>query len=199
MKKIGFNSLRKHIKIESPLFYQAADELGILVMQDMPALRPSQSRTLSNCTEETVLPDATQQQEFQRQLELMITQLKSYTSIFAWVIYNEGWAQITDYYPEFGLTDIVRQLDPTRLVNANSGWFDHGAGDFSDNHHYANPQCGTPWYSTQSSPFDSSRIGFQGEFGGTGRNLSAEHLGKVDQAINQINQTYVFPRREKLL
>uniref|UniRef100_A0A2D3V8N4 Probable hydrolase n=1 Tax=Ramularia collo-cygni TaxID=112498 RepID=A0A2D3V8N4_9PEZI len=190
LKKIGFKFLRKHIKVESPLFYQAADELGILVMQDMPALRPSQTRTLENCTEITILPDAAQQQEFQRQLELMVTQLKSYTSIFAWVIYNEGWAQITDYYPEFELTDIVRQLDPTRLVNANSGWFDHGAGDFSDNHHYANPQCGTPYYSTASSPFDASRIGFQGEFGGTGHNLSAEHLWKVDQAINAINQTY---------
>ena len=120
----------------------------------------------------------------------MVTQLRSYTSIFSWVIYNEGWAQITDpYYPEFGLTDIVRKLDPTRLVNSNSGWFDHGAGDFSDNHHYANPQCGTPYYSIQSSPFDESRIGFQGEFGGTGHNVSAEHLWKVEQAINGINQT----------
>lgn len=67
----------------------------------------------------------------------MVTQLKSHTSIFAWVIYNEGWGQIRDeYYPEFALTDIVRKLDPTRLLNANTGWIDHGAGDFSDNHQW---------------------------------------------------------------
>ncbi|KAM3423475.1 hypothetical protein BST61_g903 [Cercospora zeina] len=191
LKDIGYNMLRKHIKVESPLFYEATDRLGLLVMQDMPSVRPSQSRTLEDCTSVTILPDAAQQQEFQRQLELLVTQFRSYTSIFSWVVYNEGWGQITTPpYPEFGLTDIVRQLDPTRLVNANSGWYDHGAGDFSDNHHYANAQCGTPWYSINSSPYDPSRIAFQGEFGGTGHNVSAENLWKIEQAINTINQTY---------
>jgi hypothetical protein len=191
LKKIGYNTLRKHIKVESPLYYEACDRLGLLVMQDMPSLRPSQSRTLDNCTIATILPDADQQAEFQRQLELLVTQLRSHTSIFSWVFYNEGWGQVTTPpFPEIGLTDVVRSLDPTRLINANSGWYDHGAGDFSDNHHYANPQCGTPWYSINSSPHDPSRIGFQGEFGGTGHNVSIEHLWNVEQAINAINQTY---------
>lgn len=77
-------------------------------------------------------------------------------------------------YPEFGLTNLVRSLDPTRLVDSTTGWYDHGAGDYSDNHHYANPQCGTPFYSIQSSPYDPTRIGFQGEFGGIGNNVSME-------------------------
>lgn len=47
------------------------------------------------------------------------------------VIYNEAWGQITEYYPEFELTERVRQLDPTRLVDSTTGWDDHGAGDFS--------------------------------------------------------------------
>jgi hypothetical protein len=107
------------------------------------------------------------------------------------VIYNEGWGQITyPYYPEFGLTSIVRQLDPTRLVDSTTGWFFHGAGDFVDNHHYANPQCGTPFYSIDSSPYDPAYIGFQGEFGGIGNNVSAAHLWKVEEAILTINQTY---------
>jgi beta-galactosidase/beta-glucuronidase len=101
-----------------------------MLIQDMPSLRPSQTRTLDNCTVETILPNAEQQQEFQRQLELLITQHRSYPSIVTWVIYNEGWGQITDgEYPEFALADIVQSLDPTRLVDATSGWFDHGAGD----------------------------------------------------------------------
>lgn len=107
------------------------------------------------------------------------------------IIYNEGWGQVIQGYPEFGLTDLVRSLDPTRLVDATTGWFDHGAGDYSvsllftlcpndtympdqDNHHYANPQCGSPFYSIDSSPYDPTRIGFQGEFGGIGNNVSIE-------------------------
>lgn len=99
---------------------------------------------------------------------------------------------MTTYYPEFGLTARVKQLDPTRLVDSTTGWYDHGAGDFSvsssfyscfrnalsqypqDNHHYANPQCGSPFYSIQSSPYDPTRIGIQGEFGGIGNNVSID-------------------------
>jgi hypothetical protein len=46
------------------------------------------------------------------------------------VIYNEGWGQSLDGYPEFGLTSMVKSLDPTRLVNSVTGWHDHGAGDY---------------------------------------------------------------------
>ncbi|KAJ5934376.1 hypothetical protein N7466_003923 [Penicillium verhagenii] len=180
LKNLGFNMVRKHIKVEPELFYRACDELGLLVIQDMPALRPLQN----------ILPNAAQQVEFSRQLEILVNQHKSFPSIATWVIYNEGWGQLTDYYPEFELTDRVRQLDPTRLVDSTTGWFDHGAGDFSDNHHYANPQCGTPFYSIDSSPYDDTRIGFQGEFGGIGNNVSIEHLWNNQNAINTINQTY---------
>ncbi|KAJ5106511.1 hypothetical protein N7456_003186 [Penicillium angulare] len=190
LKKLGFNMVRKHIKVENELFYRACDEMGLLVIQDMPALRPLQSKTLSNCTSQTYLPDATQQEEFTRQLEVLINQHKSFPSIATWVIYNEGWGQITSYYPEFALTDLVRQLDPTRLIDSTTGWYDHGAGDFSDNHHYSDPQCGTPFYSTASSPYDDTRIGFQGEFGGLGNNVSIEHLWNNQAAIDSINQTY---------
>lgn len=85
---------------------------------------------------------------------------------------------------------MVRNLDPTRLINSVSGWFDHGAGDFSDNHHYVSPQCGTPWHDEKPGPFDPSRIGFQGEFAGLGHNVSSEHLWKVERAIEGIGETY---------
>lgn len=85
---------------------------------------------------------------------------------------------------------MVHKLDPSRLVNSASGWNDHGAGEFSDNHHYTEPQCGTPWYAGTPQPFDASRIGFEGEFGGTGHNVSAKHLWKVKDAIRDIGQTY---------
>lgn len=91
------------------------------------------------------------------------------------VIYNEGWGQLnTPPYPEIRLVDVVNQLDGSRLIDATTGWRDHGAGDYSDNHHYASPQCGTPYYSIQSSPYDASRIGIQGEFAGIGHNVSID-------------------------
>lgn len=94
---------------------------------------------------------------------------------FVQIIYNEGWGQIrTPPYPEYAIAERIRSIDGSRLIDATSGWYDHGAGDFSDNHHYANPQCGAPFYSIQSSPYDSSRIGIQGEFGGIGHNVSID-------------------------
>lgn len=179
LKNLGFNMLRKHIKAEPDLYYQACDEMGIMLIQDMPSL-PSSSQ-----------PDPAEQAEFQRQFTLLLNEHKSYTSIVTWIIYNEGWGQLTQPpWPEQGLTKLANQLDGTRLVDSVTGWYDHGYGDFSDNHHYANPQCGSPFYSINSPPYDPSRIGIQGEFAGIGNNVSIEHLWNVEEAILTINQTY---------
>lgn len=116
---------QRQIKIEPDLFYHACDRLGLLVYQDMPSMKAT-----VNVRDD--IPTADDQAEFERQLELMINEHKSYPSIVAWVLYNEGWGQIKlAYQPEIGLVDRVRKLDPTRLIDATSGWYDHGAGDFS--------------------------------------------------------------------
>ncbi|KAG7101381.1 putative beta-glucuronidase like protein [Verticillium longisporum] len=129
-------------------------------------------------------PNAAQQEEYQRQIETIVQQHKNSPSIFTWVIYNEGWGQLrSPPWPEEKLVDIIRGLDPTRLINAVSGWFDHGFGDFADNHHYTGPQCGVP-------PYDTRRVSLQGEFGGIGHNVSIEHLWNVKQAIDGIDETY---------
>lgn len=176
LKSIGMNMLRKHIKIEPDLFYEACDKLGLLVVQDMPAMS---------------LPNQEQQAEFERQVDLMVNQFKGYPSIGTWVIYNEGWGQLTSPdHPEFRITQRIRQLDPTRLINAVTGWHDFGAGDFHDNHHYADPQCGTPWYSRASSPYDPARVGFQGEYGGLGHVPPKENLWPVQAALDSITETY---------
>ncbi|KAH7253304.1 glycoside hydrolase superfamily [Fusarium solani] len=181
LKKFGFNSIRKHIKVEPDLFYQACDQLGLMVIQDMPSLPASGDRK----------PDSKQQAEFKRQLEVVINQHKSYPSIVTWVIYNEGWGQQTvSPPPEKDLTQLVRQLDKTRLINSVSGWDDHGFGDYHDNHNYAEPQCGTPFYSQPKTPYDPERIGIAGEYGGIGHNVSLEHLWNVKEAIATIKDTY---------
>ncbi|KAJ3526052.1 hypothetical protein NM208_g11365 [Fusarium decemcellulare] len=166
LKKFGFNMVRKHIKVEPDLFYQACDEIGLMVIQDMPSLPADGSRK----------PNAEQQAEFQRQLEIVINEHKSYPSIVTWVIYNEGWGQ-QDGSPEAGLTKVVRDIDDSRLIN-------------SDNHNYAEPQCGTPFYSQPKTPYDPERIGIAGEYGGIGHNVSIEHLWNVKQAIDTIKDTY---------
>ncbi|KAL1639400.1 hypothetical protein SLS58_007981 [Diplodia intermedia] len=179
LKDLGMNMVRKHIKVEPDLFYHACDTIGLLVIQDMPSMLPDSGEV-----------SAAQQTEWERQLHLMVQEHKSYTCIVTWVIYNEGWGQILSTHPEFAIADWIRGEDPSRLIDATSGWYDHGAGDFSDNHHYATPQCGAPFYSTPSSPYDPDRIGIQGEFGGIGHNVSIEHLWNVQEAIDTINQTY---------
>ncbi|KAK7732508.1 hypothetical protein SLS53_008393 [Cytospora paraplurivora] len=164
VKDLGFNTIRKHVKFEPDLFYWACDMMGLMVIQDMPSM-----------SLRVPLPDSEQQAEFERQIEVLVDEHLSYTSIVTWVIYNEGWGQNqTPPYPEFDIVDRIRSIDGTRLIDAMSGWYDNGAGDFSDNHHYAGAQCGTPFYSADSSPYDKTRIAIQGEFGGLGMNVSIE-------------------------
>ncbi|ODN84559.1 hypothetical protein L202_00486 [Cryptococcus amylolentus CBS 6039] len=177
LKDLGFNMVRKHIKVETDLFYRACDEIGLLVMQDMPSFN------------EDLLPNDEQQAQFESQLEEMVQLHKSFPSIYAWVIYNEGWGQL-DRGPEVEITPRLQSWDPTRLVNSVTGWHDHGAGDFLDDHHYVEPQCGMANASGPSSPYDPDRIGFQGEFGGLGHNVSIDHLWNVPEAIAAINETY---------
>ncbi|KAF4952255.1 hypothetical protein FGADI_6875 [Fusarium gaditjirri] len=175
LKKLGFNM----IKYEPHLFYKACDELGLLVIQDMPSLPADGNRK----------PNDAEQAEFERQLEILVKQHRSYTSIVTWVIYNEGWGQ-RNGSPEKSLTELVRKLDKSRLINSISGWNDHGFGDFHDNHNYAAPQCGTPFYSQPKTPYDPERIGIAGEYGGIGHNVSIDHLWNVKQAIDSIPETY---------
>ncbi|KAJ4299411.1 hypothetical protein N0V90_004656 [Kalmusia sp. IMI 367209] len=232
LKEVGYNMLRKHIKVEPALFYQACDQLGLLLIQDMPALATSliwvdNDEAAKACPGIAPSLESDIQSEFNRQLQILIEQHKNYPSIVAWVIYNEGWGQPWEGYPgihnpaiDEELTKLVRQHDPTRLIDSVTGWHDHGAGDFHDNHHYSSPQCGTPWYSTDSTPYEPDkfpRIAIQGEFGGIGQNISEEqYVGlthhtleadnlrlqnsawKVEASINQVNRTYELDATEEI-
>ncbi|KAI7940031.1 hypothetical protein MJO28_013683 [Puccinia striiformis f. sp. tritici] len=177
LKHLGFNMVRKHIKIEPDLYYYACDRMGLLVWQDMPAMSPH-----------LPWPTPDQQTEFVRQLKLMITTHFSFPSIVTWVLYNEGWGQFKS--SEIELTPMVKEMDPTRPVLSVSGWRDSGAGDFHDNHHYPYPQCGTPFYSLPSTPYDPARIAVQGEFGGIGHIPALKNLWNVQSQLDTLNQTY---------
>ncbi|KAI8444091.1 glycoside hydrolase superfamily [Phakopsora pachyrhizi] len=164
LKQLGLNSLRKHVKIEPDLFYYACDRIGLLVFQDMPSMNAF-----------APWPNDSQQAEFERQLKLMVTTHLSFPSIIIWVIYNEGWGQIGSS-PELVLAPALKEMDLP-------DWY-HGAGDFHDNHHYPYPQCGSPFYSLESAPHDSSKISYPG------RIPDLKNLWNVSQALSSLNQTY---------
>ncbi|KAK4904112.1 hypothetical protein LTR49_026379 [Elasticomyces elasticus] len=143
----------------------------------MPSLRPLQTETFDDCLTATILPNADQQAEFARQLDRLIVQQRPFTGIFTWVVYSEGWGQLTSYYPEFGLTNRVRQLDPTQSVDSTTGWYDHGADEYNDNHHYRKSGV---WLAVLLYLIYAIR------------SYSRRHpsLCNVQAAINTINQTY---------
>jgi hypothetical protein len=150
---MGFNLLRKHVKVEPRIFYSWCDRLGLLVWQDMP----SASIPLSGPESDTAVdPEATRQ--FETELAAMIRSLRNHPSIVMWVPFNEGWGQ----YDSDRIASLVHDLDPTRPVNQASGWHDHGGGDVVDRHHYPAPEPPRP---------EAARAAVQGEFGGLGYNV----------------------------
>ncbi len=144
MKKLGFNTLRKHIKIEPLRWYYHCDRLGMMVWQDMingggeyklpvitaPAFIPFSIK--DNNYKAFARQDTAAKKEYYIELEEMINSLKNSPSIVMWVPFNEGWGQF-DAQKAY---DITKKLDPTRLVDHASGWHDQGIGDFKSLHIY---------------------------------------------------------------
>lgn len=109
-KAMGFNTLRKHIKIEPARWYYHCDRLGMLVWQDM--VQPGGS--------DGGMPGGTSvedRRQFEAEMETTLTQLHNHPSIIAWTLFNEGWGA----YDQARLTSMLKQLDPSRLVNGHSG------------------------------------------------------------------------------
>jgi len=149
-KKMGFNMLRKHVKVENRIFYYWCDKLGIIVWQDMPSGDVSIGGIQPDINKSK---EATEQYEFE--LRRMIETKYNHPSIIMWVPFNEGWGQF-----ETGrITQLIADYDPTRLVNSSSGWTDRGTGNINDIHHYPDPIV---------QPAEEKRAIVLGEFGGLG-------------------------------
>jgi len=149
-QKMGFNMLRKHVKVEPRRFYTWCDRMGMLVWQDMPSC----SGYIGARDPDRVVSDEYDRQ-FRYELGEMIRTLYNHPSIVMWVPFNEGWGQ----YDTPGIVDFIRSVDPTRLVNAASGWADRGVGDVHDIHHYPDPRMPDP---------EEQRAIVLGEYGGLG-------------------------------
>ncbi|RKR82387.1 glycosyl hydrolase family 2 [Mucilaginibacter gracilis] len=103
IKAMGFNTIRKHIKVEPARWYYWADKLGMLIWQDM--VNPNQG-----------LPPGAKE-AFEKGCKEELTQLHNYPCITTWVLFNEKWGQ----YDQKRLTDWVKQTDPSRILNGHSG------------------------------------------------------------------------------
>lgn len=153
-KKAGFNLIRKHMKTEPKRFYYWADKLGLLVWQDMPAIWYQHEDTAKTRT------------TFRKELKAIMDDLYNSPSIITWVPFNENWGA----FDVKEITAWVKQYDPSRLVNGNSGFNnnphyqkaagDPGNGDFVDTHIYVGPK--------DASQPDDKRAASLGEFGGVG-------------------------------
>ncbi|GAB4032843.1 glycoside hydrolase family 2 protein [Spirosoma jeollabukense] len=155
LKKSGFNMLRKHIKVEPDRYYYLCDKLGILVWQDMPSGFLEGQNEYPGDQSEPIRRSKGKEQ-FELELRRMMNRLHNHPSIVTWVVHNEGWGQ----YENKRLADWVKALDPSRTINASSGWNDVGAGDFYDIHTYEEePRSPTP---------KTDRVVVIGEFGGIG-------------------------------
>ena len=146
-KAMGFNLLRKHIKVEPMRWYYHCDRLGMMVWQDMPSgggkyrfstitlplvtgihRRDNHYRAFARASSQG-------RGEYMDELEEMVGQLFNAPSVVLWVPFNEGWGQFDSTF----VMERLRALDPTRPVDPASGWHDQGAGELRSLHVYFKP------------------------------------------------------------
>ena len=158
-KQMGFNSARKHTKTEPARWYYHADQLGLLVWQDMPTtLHKGVSPGGAQDGQWDEAPAAEWLDEWDR----IMAAFHNYPSIVIWVPFNEGWGQ----HDSVEIVERTMRRDPSRLTDGPSGWEDRGVGDMKDRHDYPGPGMFPPM---------EDRASVLGEFGGLGLPIK-DHL-----------------------
>jgi beta-galactosidase/beta-glucuronidase len=144
-KALGFNTIRKHVKVESERWYWHCDRLGVLVWQDVPSgglpmsffhsailgfagIRLNDTRLLGRFGR----ADKAGRDDFEREAAEIVDHLSFFPCIVVWVPFNEGWGQ----FESSRIAGEISARDPGRLVDAASGWYDSGSGHFASRHDY---------------------------------------------------------------
>jgi len=171
---MGFNTIRKHVKVEPARWYWHADRLGVLVWQDMPStvfnMIEFGSQLKDGSTPEEMdwqkISPGNDPEGFRKELEAMIHSLRSFPSIVVWVPFNEAWGQ----HDTDATLSHVMELDPTRLVDGPSGWTDTGTGHIRDHHLYEHPE--------NFPEHEPERVTVYGEFGGISLHVSGHTMSE---------------------
>lgn len=148
LKELGYNTIRKHIKVESDRFYYHCDRLGMMVWQDMPngggdynmffvtyfpnVLEFGARNTKDHHYKWFKRTDEDGRKQYYEDLRGMVEQLYSHPCIAVWVPFNEGWGQ----FDANKATELIRTVDKTRFINEACGWFDQHGGDMFSIHNY---------------------------------------------------------------
>lgn len=147
MKRLGFNMLRKHIKVEPLRWYYHCDRLGMLVWQDMmnggESYSPLSIYVFSNLGLRVKddryryfsRSDEAGRTHYYEELGQMIDLLYNTVSLALWVPFNEGWGQ----FDALKAAEFIRKRDDTRPIDHASGWYDQGGGDIKSIHWYFRP------------------------------------------------------------
>ncbi len=177
-QSLGYNTLRKHIKIEPEQFYYACDRRGMLVWQDMvnngeySFLRDTALPTVgfNKLNDRYLHRDTATRQAFEQTMVDTVMHLYNHPCIIGWTIFNEGWGQ----FDSTRMYQRLRELDTTRIIDSASGWFVGGETDVVSSHIYFRPVR----LKTAAKPV------FLSEFGG--------YSYKVDGHSFNINKTYGY-------
>ena len=210
-KKLGYNMLRKHIKIEPLRWYYHCDRLGMLVWQDFVNGGGPYSDMLTRFlpfADVRIKDDRLRSgfgrmnpkgmQVFERDLIRTVKHLYNCVSLCVWVPFNEGWGQ----FEANRITEKLRAIDATRSIDHASGWHDQGGGDFASHHVYYKP------FKFKADKF--GRVQALTKFGGysmqcEGHTTSDKLFGQrmfrtkegLTKAIKKLYETDVLPYIEK--
>lgn len=168
-KDLGYNMVRKHVKVEPARWYTHCDRLGLIVWQDMPngGKGPAQWQMHNYYTGADAIRSAASEANYRKEWKEIIDYLYSYPSIGVWVPFNEAWGQ----FKTTEIAEWTKTYDPSRLVNPASGGNHYTCGDMLDLHNYPGPNLYL---------YDPQRATVLGEYGGIGMAMKG-HLWLADK------------------
>lgn len=169
-KEMGFNLIRKHVKVEPARWYWHCDRLGMLVWQDMPSTTYGDNKWGNHAYDTGTDSKITQEgkDNYYSEWGEIIQDFKVFPCIVSWVPFNEAWGQ----FDTEAVVQFTRAQDPTRLINyASGGNFERCSGDILDLHNYPHPEMYL---------YDSDYINVLGEYGGIGWPVEG-HLWQPDR------------------
>ena len=186
-KELGFNTLRKHIKIEPMRWYYHCDRLGMLVWQDFVNGGRKYNFLFVSAPVKINYPspsdhryrlygrqDAEGREAYYRELDETVRQLRNAPCIAMWVPFNEAWGQ----FDAAEAASRVRALDPTRTIDTVSGWYDQGIGEFRSHHVYFKPY--------HFKPDKLGRTVLLSEFGGYNCRIAGHCFNEADYGYKRI-------------